>query len=225
MTKRAARPKRPVRPFVASLPMLYQIVVLGMSAGGLKALEIVLGRLPSTFPVPLVAVQHRARESTDAYAQVVASQTQLPVREVFDDEPLIAPGVYLAPPDYHVFVEPGRLSLSTDEPVAYGRPSIDVLFESAADAYGDAVIAVLMTGANSDGARGVLRVKEAGGYVIVQDPSTAEVPAMPAAALAIATVDRVLPLDAIASELVRKVVSGSSSSEDRAAPKTRGVRS
>lgn len=227
MTKRGARHRRPVRPLVASLPMLYQIVVLGMSAGGLRALETVLGKLPPTFPVPLVAVQHRARESTDAYAEVVAAQTKLPVKEVFDDEPLLAPGVFLAPPDYHVFVEPGRLSLSTDEPVAYGRPSIDVLFESAADAYGDAVIAVLMTGANSDGARGVLRIKEAGGYVIVQDPATAEVSSMPAAALAMSPVDRVLPLDAIAAELVRKCAPRSISplmGEPKGA-KTRGVRS
>ncbi len=180
------------------------VIVVGSSAGGLRALEVVLGALPRGFPIPIVAVQHRARESTDAYAEVLGAATPLPVREVFDEDQLRAPGVYLGPPDYHLLVEPGRLALSIDEPVSYSRPSIDVLFESAADAYGPGVIGVLLTGANADGAKGLVRIKEAGGYAIVQDPHTAESPEMPAAAIAQAEIDCILPLDEIASELRRR---------------------
>ncbi len=127
--------------------------------------------------------------------------------EVEDDAALRAPGVYLAPPDYHVLIEPGRMALSIDEPVSYSRPSIDVLFESAADVYGSKVLAVLLTGANADGAKGLARVKEAGGYAIVQDPTTAESPEMPTAGIAGAPVDRVLHLEDIAREIVRRTAS------------------
>ena len=184
-----------------------EIIVVGASAGGLRAVEQVLGRLPPNFPVPLVVVQHRSRESTDAYAAVLGHGTPLPVAEVEDGDPLRAPGVYVAPPDYHVLVEPGRMVLSIDDPVSYSRPSIDVLFESAADVYGQRVCAVLLTGANADGARGLARVKAVGGYAIVQDPSTAESPEMPTAGIAMAPVDRVLTLDGIARELLRRSLS------------------
>lgn len=180
------------------------VVVVGASAGGFRALERVLRTLPPTFSLPIVAVQHRSRESTDAYAEVIGGTTALPVRDADDEAPLRAPGVYLGPPDYHVLVEPGRLVLSVDEPVAFSRPSIDVLFESAADAYGPGVVAVLLTGANQDGARGLARVKQAGGFAIVQDPHTAESPEMPAAGIAYAPVDRIVPLDRIADEIVRR---------------------
>jgi two-component system chemotaxis response regulator CheB len=180
------------------------VIVVGASAGGLKALEKVLGALPRGFPVPIVAVQHRARESGDTFAEVLGKASALPVHEVEDDDQLRAPGVYLAPPDYHVLIEPGRVALSVDDPVSYSRPSIDVLFESAADAYGANVCAVLLTGANADGAKGLVRIKEAGGYAIVQDPHTAESPEMPAAGIASAAVDVVLPLEQIAAELVRR---------------------
>jgi two-component system chemotaxis response regulator CheB len=185
--------------------MAPEIIVVGASAGGLRALEAVLGGLPRGFPVPVVAVQHRARESSDTYAEVLGKGTALPVHEIQDDDPLRAPGVYLAPPDYHVLVEPGRLVLSVDDPVSYSRPSIDVLFESAADVYGARVCAVLLTGANADGSKGLVRIKQAGGYAIVQDPHTAESPEMPAAGIASAPVDRVLPLEEIAGEIVRRL--------------------
>lgn len=183
------------------------IIVVGTSAGGLRALEALLGGLPRGFPVPIVAVQHRARESSDSYAELLGKGTPLPVREVEDDDALRAPGVYLAPPDYHVLIEPGRMALSIDDPVSYSRPSIDVLFESAADVYGSKVLAVLLTGANADGARGLARIKQAGGYAIVQDPDTAESPAMPIAGIAGAQVDQVLPLADIAREIVRRIPS------------------
>src|SRR5207237_10017593 len=100
--------------------------------------------------------------------------TRLPLCEAEDKEPLRGPGVYLGPPDYHLLVEPESLALSTEEPVAYSRPSIDVLFESAAYAFGSSVIGVLLTGANQDGTRGLPAIKGQGGYVIVQAPASAE---------------------------------------------------
>jgi two-component system chemotaxis response regulator CheB len=182
------------------------VVVVGTSAGGLKALEKVFGALPSEFALPIVAVQHRSRES-ELFVSVMQRMVHVPVHEAEDNEPLVAPGIYLAPPDYHLLVEPGgRLALSTDEPIGYSRPSIDVLFESAADTYGAGVLGVLLTGANQDGARGLARIRAAGGVAIVQDPATAESPEMPTAAISSGAVDSVLPLGEIAGELVRRSI-------------------
>jgi two-component system, chemotaxis family, protein-glutamate methylesterase/glutaminase len=186
--------------------MKTKLVVVGTSAGGLRALERILGSLPGGFPLAIVAVQHRSKDSTDAYPAVVGATTSLPVQEAEDGEPILPGRVYVAPPDYHVLVEPGRLALSTDDPVNFSRPSIDVLFESAADAYGSGLVAVLLTGANADGANGLRRVKQTGGVAIVQDPHTAESPEMPAAGIAGAPVDMILPLGAIADEIVRRSV-------------------
>ncbi|MBX3221131.1 MAG: chemotaxis protein CheB [Labilithrix sp.] len=179
------------------------VVVMGTSAGGLRALERILGGLPAIFSIPIVAVQHRSRDS-ELFATVMRGLVALPVREAEDKEELTAPGIYLAPPDYHLLLEPGRLALSTDEPVSFSRPSIDVLFESAADAYGPGVLGVLLTGANHDGSRGCARIRAAGGVAIVQDPRTAESPEMPSAAIASGAADRVLALAEIAGELVHR---------------------
>lgn len=180
------------------------IVVIGTSAGGLRALEHVCGGLPANFALPIVAVQHRSRDS-ELFATVIQRMVHMPVHEAEDGEELHAPGIYLAPPDYHLLLEPGgRCALSVDEPVSYSRPSIDVLFESAADAYGAGVVAVLLTGANQDGTRGLARVRAAGGVAIVQDPKTADSPEMPNSAITNGAVDAVLPLDDIAGELVRR---------------------
>src|SRR5205823_4195167 len=105
-----------------------QIIVMGTSAGGLRALELILGQLPALLAVPIVAVQHRSRES-EALGMLMAKVTALPVREAEDKDELKAPGIYIAPADYHLLIEPGRLALSTDDPVGFSRPSIDVLFE------------------------------------------------------------------------------------------------
>lgn len=182
--------------------MTPHIVVVGTSAGGLRALEKIIGGLPATYTLPIVVVQHRSKES-DAFADVMSNLVSLPVREAEDKEPIVAPGVYLAPPDYHLMLEPGRLALSTDETVNFSRPSIDVMFESAADAYGAGVVALLLTGANSDGTRGLGKIRRAGGYAIVQDPATAESAEMPSAAIKEGVVDKVIPLDEISKELLR----------------------
>jgi two-component system, chemotaxis family, protein-glutamate methylesterase/glutaminase len=189
-------------PTVAAQQLPYEIIVVGCSLGGMHALEVILNALPRNFCVPIAVVQHRHRASNETLPSHFRQFSRLPVVDV-DDKQWIRPGtVYLAPANYHLLVERGEFSLSVDEKVRYSRPSVDVLFQSAADAYGDRVIAVVLTGANDDGAEGVRRVKARGGIVIVQDPATAEAPEMPRAAIAAAPVDRILPLDQIASYLV-----------------------
>jgi two-component system, chemotaxis family, protein-glutamate methylesterase/glutaminase len=180
----------------------FELIVIGCSMGGMHALQTIFSALPKEFPVPIAVVQHRYRTSNEGLPDFLRRHTKLQVVDTTDKE-WIKPGtVYLAPANYHLLVERGELSLSIDEAVAYSRPSIDVLFESAADAYGAGVIGVVLTGANADGARGAARIKSRGGFVIAQDPETAESPAMPRAAIEAARVDRILPLDRIGSFLV-----------------------
>ena len=163
--------------------MSADLVVIGVSAGGLNALGVILGGLPADFPLPIVVVQHRSRDS-DALCDVLQRTTGLEVHEATDKAPTEPGCVYVAPPDYHLFIESDGLSLSVDAPEMYSRPSIDLAFESAADSRGAGVIGVVLTGANHDGSRGLRMIAERGGVTIVQDPATAEVPVMPAAALA-----------------------------------------
>ena len=127
----------------------------------------------------------------------------MPVEEPEDKDPIIQGHIYIAPPDYHLLVEYGSFSLSTEEPVIFARPSIDVLFESAAESYGEKAIGVILTGANSDGSHGVAAIKTHGGLVIVQDPVTAEAPAMPESAIKATQIDRILPLSEISPFLVK----------------------
>ena len=185
--------------------MAYEIVVVGTSLGGLTALETILSGLPGSFPLPLVVVQHRSVESGAALNRILQRHSPLRVLEAQDKEPVLPGRVYLAPPDYHLLVDDGCLSLSTEGPVCYARPSIDVLFETAADACGPGVIGVVLTGASDDGAKGAVHIKRRGGRVVVQDPATAESPVMPRSAIAAAAVDRVLPLEEIAGYLSRLV--------------------
>lgn len=187
--------------------MGFELVVIGCSAGGLLALETILGVLPASFALPILVVQHRSAES-DLLCEVLQGRTRLEVREVLDKEPITPGRVYVAPPDYHVLVEPGEFSLSTEERVRFARPSIDVALVSAADAYGARLIGVMLTGANEDGAEGVQRIERRGGRVIVQDPETAEVSRMPAAALAAAASAEVLPVEGIAQRLLELAASG-----------------
>ena len=163
--------------------MIADLVVIGVSAGGLNALTIVLNALPAEFPMAIVIVQHRSRDS-DALCEVLQRGCALRVHEASDKAPTEPGNVYVAPPDYHLFIDEDGMSLSVDAPELYSRPSIDVAFESAADARGPAVVGVVMTGANHDGSRGLRRIVDRGGMAIVQDPATAEVAVMPAAALA-----------------------------------------
>jgi len=179
-----------------------EIIVIGCSLGGMRALSIVLGALPADFGPAIAVVQHRHKASNEGLPTFLRTQTKLPVVDV-DDKLYIRPGqVYLAPADYHLLVERGTFDLSVDGAVSYSRPSVDVLFESAADAYRGGVVGIVLTGANADGARGAVRIKQQGGFVIVQEPATAEAPDMPQAAIDAVRVDRILPLDRIGPFLV-----------------------
>jgi two-component system, chemotaxis family, protein-glutamate methylesterase/glutaminase len=175
----------------------HEIVVIGASLGGLKALLVLLARFPGDFPLPIAIVQHRRKDPDDGLVAMLAGSSTLACCEA-EDKQSLNPGVaYLAPANYHLLVEKERCALSTDAPVLCARPSIDVLFESAAEAFGPGAIGVVLTGSNADGARGAARIKQRGGLIVVQDPATAESPAMPRAAIATVSVDRVLPLQGI----------------------------
>jgi two-component system, chemotaxis family, protein-glutamate methylesterase/glutaminase len=179
-----------------------KIVVIGASVGGLSAIKIVLQNLPVDLASPIIVVQHRHPDSRDKLRDILQEDTSLKVREVEDKDEILPGYVYLAPADYHLLVESGLFALSTDEPVSYARPSIDVLFESAADIYGKQVIGVILTGANEDGVQGLKMVKLHFGFAIVQEPTTAECSVMPQAAINAVAVDWILPLEEIAKKLV-----------------------
>ena len=181
-------------------------MVIGTSLGGLNALLTVLRGLPADLPVPIVLVQHRASSADSGLVDLLQQSTTLRVVEAEDKAVLEAGTLYVAPPDYHLLIEDKTsVALSTDPPLRSARPSIDVLFETAADAFGDAVVAVLLTGASADGACGLARIKARGGRAIVQDPETAECATMPSAGIAAAAIDYVLPLERIGEHLAELV--------------------
>lgn len=163
----------------------YSVVVIGASAGALDALSNILPALPEDFPLPILIVVHLPPDRTSALPELMKAKCKLDVREAEDKEPILPGTIYIAPPDYHLLVEPNkRLSLSSDEAVMFSRPSIDVLFESAADAYHDGdLIGIVLTGANYDGAKGLKAICAAGGAAWVQNPATAQASTMPEAAL------------------------------------------
>jgi len=179
-----------------------QAIVIGCSAGGLTALQRLLPNLDRKLAVPVLICCHTGSSNVSLLVELLARASSLPVVEAAERAPADPGVVHVAPSGYHLLVEANQhFSLSIDAKVAYARPSIDVLFETAADAWGEGLVAVLLTGANSDGANGLLAVRQAGGYAIVQDPHTAEANVMPLAGLERAGADACLPLDAIASRL------------------------
>ena len=187
--------------------MAAEIAVIGTSWGGLAALHQVFAALPNSFGLPVVVIQHRHKDSGIFLPRVLQEDTKLCVCEVEDKAPIVSGNIYIAPANYHVLVERGHLVLSTDEPVAFSRPSIDVTFISAADAYRRGAVGVVLTGANSDGARGLKRIADRGGTAIVQRPETAESAVMPNAALTFVPTARVLTLTEIATFLASLAVS------------------
>lgn len=171
-------------------------VVVGASAGGVQALTLLLPALPANFRPAVLIVVHMPREHGHHLVEVFAPRCPLPVCEAQDKEPVEPGTVYFAPANYHLLVDPGpHLALSMDAPVNFSRPSIDVLFEAAADVYGEHLAAFVLTGGNADGARGLAAVRRAGGLTVVQSPESAQLPAMPTAALARCPADFVLPLE------------------------------
>lgn len=160
-------------------------VVIGASAGGLEALSLLLPAFRPDCGVPVLVVVHLPRERPSLLPEVLSPKCRLPVMEAQDKQPLAPSTIFVAPPDYHLLVDQGpQLALSSDELVHYSRPSVDVLFESAADVYGNALLGVILSGANSDGAAGLRCVEQQGGLTLVQSPSSALASAMPLAALA-----------------------------------------
>lgn len=184
--------------------MVYEAVVIGASAGGLSALQEMLSLLPADFSLPILIVQHRLPAQNDLISFTLNESCLLNVKEADQHEPILAGHAYLAPSNYHLLVEPDkRVSLSIDEKVSYSRPSIDVLFETAADVYRSGLIGIVLTGANRDGTVGMQKIKDRGGLTMAQDPKTAEVAVMPNSAIRANVVDKVLSLSEIASCLVR----------------------
>jgi two-component system chemotaxis response regulator CheB len=181
------------------------VVVIGASWGGLAAVGEIVEGLPSDFAIPIVVVQHRSRHGDNLLAALLQDKTSLRVVDVEDKEPLLPNGVYVAPANYHLLVERGHLSLTTDPVERFSRPSIDVTFLSAADTYPRSTIGVVLTGANDDGARGLRHIVDRGGRAVVQDPATAESPVMPQAAKSAVPEADVVPLEGIAEHLVRMV--------------------
>lgn len=181
----------------------FSLVVIGVSAGGMNTLPVILNRLPADFPIPIAVVQHLHPQQSSFYLEFYSNHTKLKVLEALDKQS-IKPGIiYFAPPDYHLLVESSaHFSLSTDSKVNYSRPAIDVLFESAANVFSDRTIAILLTGANNDGAMGCKSIKAIGGTVIVQSPESAEHKFMPQSAINIMQADLIATPEQIAQYLI-----------------------
>ena len=174
--------------------MAYDFVVIGASVGGLEAIGVLLQQLPPDFPLPIAIAQHRAPAPPDGDLAVIWQRsTTLPIGDADDKAPIEPGRVYIAPADYHLLVESrAQFALSTDPPVLYARPSIDVLFESAAEVYGGSLIGVILTGASADGSHGLKTIRQRGGCALVQEPATAESDVMPRAALGATAVNHVM---------------------------------
>ena len=179
-----------------------EAIAIGASAGAVQALSRILPELPTDYPLPVLVVVHVPPDRTNMLVPLFQSKCQISVREAEDKEPILPGVVYFAPADYHLLVEADRtISLSADAPALYSRPSINFLFESAADAYGPALLGVILTGANEDGAAGLAAVGEAGGSALVEDPAGAYASAMPTAALKACPMANTMSLGNIASYL------------------------
>jgi two-component system, chemotaxis family, protein-glutamate methylesterase/glutaminase len=182
----------------------YQAVVIGASAGGSTALAQVLPRLPADFSLPVVIVQHLHPHQESAAMLYQSNSSSLYLKEADEKEPLRPGCIYFAPPNYHLLIEANfTFSLSIDAKVNFTRPSIDVLFESAAAVYRHGLVGIILSGANNDGAAGLRAVKEHGGLTIVQSPESAREPTMPKAALAATQVDYILPAEQISAILIQ----------------------
>ncbi|MDB5155223.1 MAG: cheB [Mucilaginibacter sp.] len=162
----------------------FKAIVIGTSAGGLSALSMLLEKLPADHPLPIIIVQHRTKDQKNLLEEVLQPKCKIKIKQADEKEKIEKGIVYIAPPDYHLLIENDfTFSLSYDPLVLYSRPSIDVLFESAAIAYRDTLIGIILTGANNDGASGLQAIKKYGGLTIAQSPAEAQFPRMPGAAI------------------------------------------
>lgn len=179
------------------------VVVVGTSWGGLAALSELVSCLPLEFSLPICIAQHRSKDSDGLLVKLLQDLTALCVQEGEDKQPLAAGNIYIAPPDYHMLVDREDIVLTVDAPVRFSRPSIDVLFRSAADTFKSSAIGVVLTGANEDGSAGLSWIVARGGRAIVQDPATAESVIMPASAARAVPSATILPLEEIGDALKR----------------------
>ena len=184
--------------------MYYEAIVIGTSSGGMNALKFLFSALPVDFSIPIIIVQHISPRSDNQWIKLLNNNSKLYLKEADEKEKIEHGKVYIAPPNYHLMIERNKtFSLTIDERVNYARPSIDVLFESAAEAYKTKLIGVVLTGSNNDGTKGIKRIKECGGLTIIQDPETAESSYMPASAIASMQPDYILSLEDITELLIK----------------------
>lgn len=180
----------------------YEAIVVGTSAGGLTALSSILGKLPHDYSIPIIIVQHRAKDSQDLFEEVLQKKCKIRIKQADEKESIKAGNVYVAPPDYHLLVETDKtFSLSADEHVQFSRPSIDVLFESAAVAFREKLIGIILTGSNADGSAGISTISKLGGLTIAQDLQEAQYSFMPHSAVETRHVEHVWTLSQIAEYL------------------------
>jgi len=180
----------------------YKAVVIGVSAGGLTALSVIFSGLPRNFPLPVMVTQHLHPDDDISLAEILRPKSLLRIVDAVDKMTIYPGTIYLAPPNYHLLIERnGILALSTDRKTNFSRPSIDVMFETAAYAYSDELIGMILTGANNDGAEGIRLIKDFGGLTIAQDPETAAFPVMPGYAIATGKIDKIFTLEEIGSFL------------------------
>ncbi len=184
--------------------MKYEAIVMGVSSGGLNAMKILFSLLPVNFGPPIILVQHISARSDNQWINLLKGKTNLHIKEADEKEKIETGYIYVAPPNYHLMIEKNKtFSLTIDERVNFARPSIDVMFESAAEAYRDKLIGIVLTGSNNDGTKGIKRIQDYGGLTIVQDPQTAESPYMPASAIAAIKPDYILNLEDIIKLLLK----------------------
>jgi len=200
--------------------MKYEAIVIGVSSGGMTALKFIFSTLPAGFNIPIIVVQHVNARSDNQWIELLNDKSNHTIKEADEKEKIEQGNVYIAPSNYHLLIEKDKtFSLTIDERVNYARPSIDVLFETAAEAYKNKLIGIVLTGSNNDGAKGIKRIKECGGIAIIQDPETAESSYMPASAIAaclsgrqVIEPDYVLSLENIV-ELLKKIDKENNSNE------------
>ena len=184
--------------------MQYEAIVIGVSSGGMNALKFIFSALPAGFRLPIIIVQHISAHSDNEWINILNDKSNLTIKEADEKEKIEIGNVYIAPANYHLLIENDKtFSLTIDEYVNFARPSIDVLFESAADAYKNKLIGVILTGSNNDGTKGIKRIKELGGMAIIQDPEIAESSIMPASAIAAIQPDYILSLEKIVQLLIK----------------------
>ncbi len=184
--------------------MQYQAIVIGVSSGGMNAMKYIFSALPAAFSTPIIIVQHLSVHSDSNWIKLLNDRSNVFIKEADEKEEIKNGTVYIAPPNYHLLIEKDRtFSLTIEERVNFARPAIDVLFETAAEAYHKQLIGIVLTGSSSDGTLGLKKIKQYGGLTIAQDPKTAESSFMPASAIAATEVDHILPLNEIIDLLIK----------------------